>query len=133
MALVSRGKGRGWLTEKEAAKLGIPQVESGKEKRNKFGNRKVDGFDSAKEYRRYHELRLRAKLGEIVDLKTQVRFELVPKQKGERAAHYDADFTYTEVATGEFVVEDAKGFRTRAYILKRKLMQRVHGITIRET
>ena len=44
-----------------------------------------------------------------------------------------ADFVYTDVETGETVVEDTKGFRTDVYKIKRKLMLKVHGIKIKET
>ena len=45
---------------------------------------------------------------------------------------YVADFVYSDVRSGETVVEDAKGMHTRDYIIKRKLMRYVHGIKIRE-
>ncbi|KDD41088.1 PF06356 domain protein [Bordetella bronchiseptica OSU095] len=43
---------------------------------------------------------------------------------------YVGDFSYIE--DGRRVVEDAKGMRTRDYIIKRKLMLEKHGITVRE-
>lgn len=52
-----------------------------------------------------------------------------PKVK-ERAVVYIADFVYTY--NGVDVVEDAKGVRTDAYILKRKLMLYFHDISIYE-
>lgn len=105
----------------------------------KYGNRKVtaDGqtFDSRKEYRRFCELRLLEKAGEVADLRRQVRFELLPAQRidgkvVERSVTYIADFTYTE--NGQTVVEDTKGVRTKEYILKRKMMLFFHGIVIKE-
>lgn len=48
----------------------------------------------------------------------------------ERECSYKADFVYTE--GGETVVEDVKGYRTKEYIIKRKLMLHVYGIRIRE-
>lgn len=105
----------------------------------KYGNRKITingiTFDSMKEYRRHCELTLLQRAGEITDLRRQVSFELIPTQKidgkvAERAANYIADFVYKE--KGVMVVEDTKGFRTKDYILKRKLMLWVHGIRIRE-
>jgi hypothetical protein len=48
----------------------------------------------------------------------------------ERECAYVADFTYKQ--DGKLVVEDTKGFRTKDYIIKRKLMLWVHGIRIRE-
>lgn len=116
----------------------------------KYGSKKVriDGiiFDSKKEARRYHELKLLQRAGEISGLELQKTFELIPAQrepdtigvrggikKGkviEQAVKYVADFVYTE--NGQTVVEDTKGFRTKDYIIKRKLMLYVHGIKIRE-
>lgn len=49
----------------------------------------------------------------------------------ERKAEYVADFVYFN-QDGRMVVEDAKGVRTREYILKRKLMLWVYGIAIKE-
>lgn len=106
---------------------------------NKYGSKKteVDGvtFDSKKEAKRYQELRILEKAGEIKDLRRQVKFELIPSQRingkvAERAVEYRADFVYTQ--DGQTIVEDTKGFRTKDYIIKRKLMLWVHGIRIRE-
>lgn len=104
-------------------------------------------FDSAKEYRRYCELKLLEKAGEITDLQMQVKFVLISSQrepdiigvrggtkKGkliEKECAYYADFVYTD-KNGQRVVEDTKGMRTTDYIIKRKLMLYVHGIRIRE-
>jgi hypothetical protein len=105
----------------------------------KYGNRKVtvDGevFDSRKEYARYRELALLQRAGQISDLRRQVKYELLPTQRVngrmvERACVYIADFVYRE--NGSEVVEDAKGFRTKDYIIKRKLMLYIHGIRVRE-
>ena len=101
---------------------------------NKYNARKCEyagmTFDSRKELARYKELRLLEQAGQISDLRRQVEFELIPKQQGERKAVYTADFVYRE--NGAEVVEDVKGVKTRDYILRRKLMRWVHGITIRE-
>lgn len=116
----------------------------------KYGNKKVEinghVFDSRKEARRYQELRLLEKAGAIQDLQTQVKFILIPAQherntigprggirKGkliERECAYVADFVYTE--NGNTVVEDTKGFKTKDYIIKRKMMLWMHGIRIKE-
>ena len=101
---------------------------------NKYGNKRVvvDGirFDSKREAARWQELKLLERAGEIKGLERQVEYELIPKQPGERKAVYTADFVYWE--NGAEVVEDVKGVKTRDYILRRKLMKWVHGITIRE-
>ena len=107
--------------------------------RSKYGNRKMtrngETFDSAKEARRYGELVLLERAGQVFDLKRQVKYELIPTQKiggkvVERACTYVADFVYIE--DGKTVVEDTKGFRTKDYIIKRKLMLFIHGIRIKE-
>ena len=93
--------------------------------RAKYRNSKtvIDGitFDSAKESRRYQELRLLQSAGRIDGLERQVRFELVPKLNGERAVSYIADFVFKE--GGKYIVEDCKGVRTKDYIIKRKLLK----------
>lgn len=95
-------------------------------------------FDSQKEAQRYAELRLLERGKVISDLQLQVKFDLIPVQKDadgkviERAVTYVADFTYTDKRTGEFIVEDTKGMKTKEYILKRKMMLYFHGIRIRE-
>lgn len=104
-------------------------------------------FDSAKEARRFGELSLLQRAGEISDLRTQVKYVLIPAQREpdvigkrggvtpgkllERECAYVADFVYKQ--DGVEVVEDAKGMRTKDYIIKRKMMLWVHGIRIRET
>ena len=103
---------------------------------NKYGAKKVispDGqvFDSRREFRRWLDLKLLEKAGKISDLKRQVTYELIPKQVGERACSYIADFHYYQ--DGKLVVEDCKGYRTEGYRIKRKLMLWVHGIKIKET
>ena len=107
---------------------------------NKYHSNKItiDGetFDSRREAKRWEELKLLERAGEIQDLRRQVKFELIPSQKvngkvAERACTYVADFVYTE--NGNTVVEDSKGFRTDTYKIKRKLMLYVHNVQIRET
>lgn len=104
---------------------------------SKYNNRKVktsEGtFDSQKEYRRWCELKLMLRAGEIKELQRQVKFELIPKQAGEKAIHYVADFVYIDNRTGQKVVEDSKGAKTDVYIIKRKLMLHKYGIKILET
>ena len=119
----------------------------------KYRNRKVvingKTFDSKKEGNRYIELLLLERAGKIQNLETQKEFVLIPAQyefyprygkRGdriqdgqrclERPCVYKADFVYEE--NGQKVVEDTKGFKTKDYIIKRKLMLSVHGIRIRE-
>lgn len=107
--------------------------------RSKYHSRKVtkDGetFDSVKEYRRWCELKLLERAGQINGLERQKQFELIPSQRiggkvAERACNYIADFTYWQ--DNRFVVEDTKGFKTKEYIIKRKLMLWLHGIRVQE-
>lgn len=130
---LAAGKIRGYTVNNPKPVPLVPQQEKPK-KRSKYGNRKheVDGieFDSEKEAGRYGELKLMMKAGIIGLLELQVPFELNPG--GTHSLKYIADFIYIISATGEKVVEDAKGHRTREYIKKRRLMKKVHGIEIKE-
>ena len=108
--------------------------------RSKYGAKKVTvngiAFDSKKEAKRYQELVLLERAGRIQGLRRQVKYELIPSQRidgkvAERAVHYVADFVYS-FPDGSWVVEDTKGFKTKDYIIKRKLMLWVHGIRIKE-
>lgn len=108
-----------------------------KKKRSKFNNEKVeyDGnlFDSQHECNRYITLRYKEGMQEIKNLRCQVSFRLESEDK--KICDYVADFTYTVVATGKFVVEDAKSPATRRlapYRMKKKLMAAQHKIEIKE-
>ena len=121
-------------------------------RKNKYNARAVsyDGmkFDSQKEVLRYKELSLLMSQGIISDLQRQVKYILIPAQRQpstigprggvkpgkllEAECSYMADFVYTLTETGEQVVEDTKGFRTKDYVIKRKLMLFVYGIQIKE-
>lgn len=114
--------------------------------RNKYGATRVGGHASRKEHNRAAQLRMMQRAGVISDLREQVPYELIPAQyadgvdsKGrhkrvciERSCKYIADFVYVDNTTGQTVVEDTKGVRTKEYIIKRKLMLAVHGICIKE-
>jgi hypothetical protein len=99
---------------------------------NKFRNIRTGTYASKKEAKRAAELRLLEKAGVILELREQYKFELIPKQEGERAVHYVADFVYYDNEKKCSVVEDVKGFRTRDYIIKRKLFQQKYGYRITE-
>jgi hypothetical protein len=128
---------------------------------SKYNNSKVETpsgerFDSVKEYHRWRQLLLLQHAGIISDLQRQVAFELIPTQwetyerygkNGQRlkdgrrrvelAVTYVADFVYTDLATGQTVVEDTKGLKKGAayylFVLKRKLFLDRYGIKIKET
>ena len=100
----------------------------GNKKENKYHNTKIEyngiKFDSIKEKNRYVGLKQLENLGVIKDLKLQVKFELQPSYKYQdktiRAINYYADFTY--IQDNKLIVEDTKGFKTKEYLLKKKML-----------
>lgn len=88
-------------------------------------------FASIKERKRFIELDFMQQQGIIRNLKMQVPFQL--NEDGSFSYQYIADFVYQDVLTGWMVVEDTKGYKTREYRKKKKLMWKVHRIRIRET
>ncbi|MGH9362682.1 MAG: DUF1064 domain-containing protein [Thermoanaerobaculia bacterium] len=112
--------------------------------RHKYGAQAtvVDGrrFHSAREARRYQELRLLERAGEITALRCQVPFPLLAS--GAAASTpvgvYVADFTYRASGDddgdgrGRDVVEDVKGCRTALYNWKRRHFALQYGRTITE-
>lgn len=100
------------------------------EKKPKYGNRKTtapDGrtFDSKREAERYEQLRLMLHAGDIYGVFCQVPFRL------PGGVIYRADFVVLG-KDGTYTVEDAKGVRTKEYMLKRRLMRECLGIEIKE-
>lgn len=138
------------VQEQEKARKAAMEAEKKPKKGNKLHAEKVDmtmpdgtlmHFDSKREARRYMDLWLMQRAGEITNLRTQVKYPLLPKQvhpdgTQERAIDYVADFVYEK--DGETVVEDSKGFRNtasaayRVFVMKRKMMLYFHGVTVRE-
>jgi hypothetical protein len=111
--------------------------------RSKYGavQTTVDGitFHSAKEARRYQELKLLQQAGEILSLQLQPEYDLVA---GDTIIGvYRADFSYLELqqpkrrneASATRVVEDVKGIKTPLYKWKKKHVEAQYGIQIRET
>ena len=109
---------------------------------NKYYAKKttVDGieFDSKAESARYSELVMLQKAGVIRNLERQVRFELQPKFVTMEADTikpivYVADFVYeqqtnfslidkTSIDFWVKIIEDRKGFRTKEFLLKKKML-----------
>ena len=92
-------------------------------------------FDSILERDRFIILEADQREGKISDLRRQVKYVLSPEQRiggklVERECSYIADFVY-KLPSGEEVVEDTKGFVTKEFIIKRKLVLSVYGIRIR--
>lgn len=98
-------------------------------KKYKNEEKVVDGikFDSKLEARRYIQLKLLLRAGEITDLHTQAEYELQPsyKKNGKtiRAIKYVADFVYYDVRERKTIIEDTKGFRNDVYKLKKKIFE----------
>lgn len=101
-------------------------------------------FDSKAEMRRYHELRLLERAGEISNLRRQVAYPLVVNGKpvlirsdgypNGRAAKYTADFVYDDPSGWPLeTVEDSKGVYTDAGRLRIAVAEAVHGFRIKIT
>ena len=107
---------------------------------NKFGAVKVkrDGytFDSKAEARRYGDLKLMERSGDISGLAVHPRFKILEGRtwngKRYQAAHYTADFQYRE--GNKIVVEDVKSSATKttAFVLRMKLWISQHDQDIWE-
>lgn len=127
------------LQKGEAGKASAPSKMKNQKEKRVMPNGRVLTFDSQREARRYDELAILLAAGKIRDLRLQQAYTLQGgyiSSEGEmiRAITYKADFAYQEPCGDGWrqVVEDAKGFRTDKYIMKRKMMQDRLGITIQE-
>lgn len=111
------------------------------EKKPKYKNTKieVDGisFDSELEAKRYEQLKLMQRAGEITDLQLQHRFVLLGgyvNGAGDyiRPITYVCDFKYRD-RSGRLVIEDTKGMKTDVYRIKKKLFEEKYApMIIRE-
>lgn len=101
-------------------------------KRMKYRNVKtvIDGitFASKKEAKYYGRYILMQKARELT-FEMQVRYDFIVNSVN--IGFYKADFVLTW-KSGRVQVVDVKGKRTAIYMLKKKLMKAVHGITIFE-
>ena len=92
-------------------------------------------FASKAEARRYTELLLLEKAGEIRDIELQPTYRLMaPTPDGAliSTATYIADFRYRDIPTEKTVVEDVKGVRTQVYKLKKRWIEAQYAIKIVE-
>lgn len=101
---------------------------------SKYKNKKTHGYASRKEYLRSLQLKDELKKGRITELKEQVVFTLQDSFKirsGKtksgyetiKAITYKADFTYFK--DGVYYIEDTKGFKTKDYRLKAKMLRKL--------
>ena len=118
--VASTGRQRGTIPEKRKRKY-----------RNVPTERDGIWFSSKTEAARYGDLKILERVGDIEELKIQVKFSL--DINGYHICNYFADFTYYQ--SKQLVVEDTKSgpTKTPVYRIKKKLMQAIYGITIRET
>lgn len=125
-AQVEAHKNRVATEQMKALKLAKP---------SKYKNVKTtyDGkeFDSAKEARRYQELKLLEAAFEITDLKCQRPVACVVNLI--HVCDWIADFTYYCRKRKALIFEDAKGMKTDVYKLKKKLVWASTGIEITES
>ena len=91
----------------------------------------VDGitFASKKEAKRYTELKLLEREGEISRLELQPRYDITIN--GVKVCTYVGDFRYFTKA--KQVLEDCKGFKTPLYRLKAKLVRALYNVEILES
>lgn len=91
----------------------------------------IDGirFASKKEGKRYQELKLLERAGQITRLELQPRFDLIIN--GKNCGFYKADFAF--FAGNKRQIEDVKGHATPLYKFKRRLVEALYpGVTITE-
>lgn len=104
-----------------------------KKMRRKYGNRPVivDGirFDSKREAAYYGELKMREKAGEVSEVELQRRFALVGGD-GILITTYVADFYFFDHIADRFRCIDVKGYVTREFTIKRRLMKSFLGIEV---
>lgn len=121
-------------------KYRVNRVDTGS-KAHKFNAQRteLDGhsFASKAEARRYAELKLLEKAGQIRGLVLQPKYPLYAYAATATGfvstviGHYIADFSYLD-RDNQQVVEDVKGMRTAVYRLKKKHFEVQHGMSITE-
>lgn len=103
-------------------------------RRSKYNARKTkrDGitFDSKKEADRWSFLRAEEKAGRIRSLQRQVEYRCFVEKK--LITTYLADFRYYDCVRRRWTVEDVKGFRTKEYVIKKRLVEALFAIVIEE-
>ena len=108
-------------------------------RKNKYGAKRVTyqglKFDSKHEWGCWMALLERKKRGEISDIKRQVSIHMQGRDgpiltPTGLLSRYVADFTYIE--KGVLIIEDAKGYATEVYKLKKAILA-AQGIYIRES
>ncbi len=92
-------------------------------------------FPSKAEARRWDELVLLERAGEIRELEPHPAYPIVvhgPDGRPRIVAVYVADSRYRAGPEGILTIEDVKGIRTPVYRLKKRLVEAIYDITITE-
>jgi hypothetical protein len=90
-------------------------------------------FDSIGQSQRYGELKILQAGGKIKNLVCEPAYSI--DINGHHICIFSPDFKYTDVTTGQEVVEDFKSPATAkdpVYRLKKKLLRACHGIEVKE-
>lgn len=93
--------------------------------------------DSKREAQRWADLQTLERAGVISNLSRQVKFPLegrdgpILTDSGKQQRNYVADFHYYDMRNGAWVIEDAKGFATKDYKLKKAILA-AQGVEIIE-
>lgn len=99
---------------------------------NKYGARptEVDGikFASQAEAKRYGDLKMLERAGQIRDLKVHVEYPLIVN--GQKVGKYTCDSEYIE--NDALVTEDVKGRAARDWPLRKRLFAALYGRQVRE-
>lgn len=118
----------------------LRQMQSGAGTKRVQGARRTErdgfAFDSKREADRWTELSLMLRAGEIAALERQVSIDLCGRDgpiltPTGRRMRYVADFSYVDQRTGQRVIEDAKGWATEVYRIKRAILA-AQGVEVRE-
>ena len=121
------------ISQKQAESFGLVG-------KSKYHNQKVkyrgETFDSKREFEYFLLLKDKEKRGLVFNIRRQVPIEIQPAftdKTGQKhkAIIYKADFVYTDCVSGMVKYIDVKGFRTKEYLLKKKLLA-YKGIIIEE-
>lgn len=102
-------------------------------RRRKYGNTKimVDGIQfNSKREAKFQLIPNQYAPSDVTYTKGPRKGQRKPGKLLEHECSYIADFCY--IQNGETVVEDAKGYRTEVYRIKKKLMLERYGIQIKE-
>lgn len=107
-------------------------------KRSKFNSQKkeVDGiiFDSTKEANFYLKLKILEKAGVITQIKLQPKFKyqityFSKNSECYKSGFYKADFQVT-YKNGNIEIIDVKGFKTKEFKRKKKIIENLYDIKI---